>query len=77
VFKSLVQYIAVKHVSWGYWSVNGTQSTGGSRVYSTRDWYGFLDHTWTSPYPMFEQGLSLVLTPQTTASQGTGAGGLG
>jgi aryl-phospho-beta-D-glucosidase BglC (GH1 family) len=62
-FSSLVQYIAEKHLSWGYWAVNGTESTGGSRVYGTFDWYGFLDHTWTAPYPWLEEGLSKILVP--------------
>ena len=60
-FSSLVQYIAEKHLSWGYWAVNGTESTGGSRVYGTFDWYGFLDHTWTAPYPWLAEGLSKLL----------------
>jgi endoglucanase len=62
-FSSLVQYIAEKHLGWGYWAVNGTESTGGPRVYGTLDWYGFLDHTWTTPYPWLEEGLRRLLTP--------------
>jgi len=62
-FSSLVQYIGEKHLSWGYWAVNGTQSTGGVRVYGTLDWYGFLDQTWTAPYPWLAQGLRAILSP--------------
>jgi hypothetical protein len=70
-FSSLVQYISEKHLGWGYWAVNGTQSTGGSRVYGTLDWYGFLDHTWTAPYPWLEEGLQRILTPSwSTVAQG-------
>jgi hypothetical protein len=65
-FSSLVQFIAEKHVSWGYWAMNGTESTGGGRVYGTLDWYGFLDHTWTQPYSWLATGLQLVLNPQCT-----------
>src|SRR5205823_2484052 len=32
-FSSLVRYIAERRLSWAYWSVNGTQSTGGQRTY--------------------------------------------
>ena len=60
-FSSLVQYIASKHVSWGYWAVNGTESTGGTRVYGTLDWYGLFDHTWTAPYPWLEVGLRSIM----------------
>lgn len=77
-FSSLVQYIAEKHLSWGYWAVNGTESTGGSRVYGTLDWYGFLDHTWTTPYSWLEEGLHSVLspspTPQGQSNQGAQGG---
>ena len=62
-FSSLVQYIAEKHLGWGYWAVNGTESTAGTRVYGTLDWYGFLDHTWSTPYPWLEEGLRRILTP--------------
>lgn len=62
-FSSLVQYIADKHLGWGYWAVNGTESTGGSRLYGTLDWYGFFDHTWTAPYPWLEEGLHTILAP--------------
>jgi aryl-phospho-beta-D-glucosidase BglC (GH1 family) len=60
-FSSLVRYIAEKHLSWGYWAVNGTESTGESRVYGAIDSYGFLDPTWTAAYPWLEEGLSSIL----------------
>jgi endoglucanase len=70
-FSSLVQYIGERHLGWGYWAVNGTESTGGSRVYGTLDWYGFLDHTWTVPYPWLEEGLRSILIPSPAkAAQG-------
>jgi aryl-phospho-beta-D-glucosidase BglC (GH1 family) len=70
-FSSLIQFIADKRVSWGYWAMNGTESTGGTRVYGTLDWYGFLDHTWTEPYSWLATGLQLVLNPQSAQTAPT------
>ena len=64
-FSSLVQFIADKQVSWSYWAVNGTESTAGSRIYGTLDWFGLLDHTWAAPYQWLEEGLANILAEPT------------
>jgi len=58
-------------MSWGYWAMNGAESTGGTRVYGTLDWYGFLDHTQTQSYSWLATGLQLVLSPQSAQSAPT------
>jgi endoglucanase len=37
-----VQYLKEKNLSWGYWPLNGTQSSGYSRTYDTLETYGLL-----------------------------------
>lgn len=59
-FSSLIRYIAEKHLSWTYWSANGTQSTAPSRQYGALDWYGFSDPTWTHPYPFLDAALKTI-----------------
>ncbi|GAC1444713.1 MAG: hypothetical protein NVSMB52_04300 [Chloroflexota bacterium] len=53
-FVSLIRYISEHHLSWAYWSANGTQSTGGIRVYGALDWYGYFYHGWTAVDPLLE-----------------------
>lgn len=59
-FSSLVRFIAQNHLSWAYWSANGTESTGGERVYGTQDWYGFFTADWTTPNPWIQQALQTI-----------------
>jgi endoglucanase len=37
-------------ISFGYWPLDGTQSSGRSRVRGSEEIYGLLDMTWTKPY---------------------------
>jgi endoglucanase len=37
-----VQYLKENNLSWGYWPLNGTQSSGYSRTYDTLETYGLL-----------------------------------
>ena len=41
-FRWFVQYLAEKDLSWSYWPLNGTQSTGVGRKYDTVETYGLL-----------------------------------
>ena len=41
-FRWFVQYLKEKDLSWSYWPLNGTQSTGASRKYDTVETYGLL-----------------------------------
>jgi len=41
-FRWFVQYLGEKDLSWSYWPLNGTQSTGYSRTYDTLETYGLL-----------------------------------
>ncbi len=41
-FRWFVQYLAEKDLSWSYWPLNGTQSSGVGRKYDTVETYGLL-----------------------------------
>jgi endoglucanase len=41
-FVWFVQYLKEKNLGWGYWPLNGTQSSGYSRTYDTLETYGLL-----------------------------------
>jgi endoglucanase len=41
-FAYLARYIRESGVSWGYWALNATQSSGYSRLYGTTEGYGLL-----------------------------------
>ena len=41
-FRWFVQYLREKNLSWSYWPLNGTQSTGASRKYGEVETYGLL-----------------------------------
>ncbi len=41
-FRWFVQYLAENNLSWSYWPLNGTQSSGDGRVYDTLETYGLL-----------------------------------
>jgi endoglucanase len=43
------QYLMKGDVDWGYWPLNGTQSTGTGRTPGGLEYYGVLDTTWTKP----------------------------
>jgi len=41
-FVWFVQYLKERNLSWGYWPLNGAQSSGYSRTYDTLETYGLL-----------------------------------
>jgi endoglucanase len=64
-FQSLVQYIGAKHLSWAYWSANGTESTAGTRTYGALDWYGYFQQNWAAPVPWLTDALRGIQTDGT------------
>jgi endoglucanase len=57
---SIRKYLDDADIDWGYWSVNGTESTGTTRTLGTEDTFGFLDVTWTKPA---SRDLTAAITP--------------
>ncbi|MDE3172235.1 MAG: glycoside hydrolase family 5 protein, partial [Gemmatimonadota bacterium] len=48
-FADLTRFLAGHAVGWGYWAVNGTQSTGAGRTFGAVEGYGVLDSAWRAP----------------------------
>ena len=48
-FQWLLAYAARKRVSYAYWSLDGTQSSGRTRRRGAEETYGLLDVTWSRP----------------------------
>lgn len=48
-FADLTRFIGVHALDWGYWALNGTQSTGARRAFGAVEGYGVLDSTWSAP----------------------------
>jgi len=71
-FSSLIRYLGERHLSWAYWSANGTQSTGGARLYGDLDWYGFFSRDWTGPDALIENALQSIQTDVPDAPPGPG-----
>ena len=63
-FVWFVQYLREKKLSWGYWPLNGTQSSGYSRTYDTLETYGLLSADYQHiGAPKIVQLLRTVSTP--------------
>lgn len=45
-FQILTTFVQRNHLSWAYWAVNGTQSTGAGRTYGAPETYGILNPQW-------------------------------
>lgn len=45
-FQILTSFIQRYDLSWSYWAVNGTQSTGAGRTYGAAETYGVLNPQW-------------------------------
>ncbi len=71
-FSSLIRYLGERHLSWSYWSANGTQSTGGARLYGDLDWYGFFSRDWTGPDELIADALKTIQTDGATTPSGPG-----
>jgi len=48
-FQWLIRYINETEISWGYWAVDGTQSSGTGRQYNAPEGYGILNTQWSAP----------------------------
>jgi endoglucanase len=46
-FGIITSYLRGQGVSWSYWAVNGTQSTGAGRTFGTPEDYGILSTNWS------------------------------
>jgi len=71
-FSSLIRYLGERHLSWSYWSANGTQSTGGARLYGDLDWYGFFSRDWTGPDELIADALKTIQTDGAATPSGPG-----
>jgi endoglucanase len=45
-FHILTRFLGAYDLSWGYWPLNGTQSTGGGRTWNAPETYGVLNTQW-------------------------------
>jgi endoglucanase len=68
-FSSFVRYLGERRLGWAYWSLNGTQSTGGQRTYGALEYYGLLQPDWSAPSPWVHQALQgIIQDPSPQAS---------
>lgn len=76
-FASLRQYLSTNDVDWGWWAVNGTETTGSGRTYGSEETYGVLNPYWNAPAVSNElplPALSLLGALQTIAAPSQGPG---
>ena len=48
-FAAIRQYIQQKGISWSWWAINGTQTTGAGRTFGGEESYGVLNPYWNAP----------------------------
>lgn len=48
-FSSIRQYLAKYDLDWSYWELNGTESSGVSRIFGSEETYGVLNPYWNAP----------------------------
>lgn len=49
-FQDLTTFLSQNHqVSWSYWALNGTESSGDQRVWGSPESYGLLNPQWSGP----------------------------
>jgi endoglucanase len=76
-FASLRQYLAANDVDWGWWAVNGTETTGSGRTFGSEETYGVLNPYWNAPAVSNElpmPALSVLGALQTIAAPSQGPG---
>jgi len=45
-WQQLHTYLVTNQLDWGYWAMDGTQSTGAGRTWGAEETYGILNMTW-------------------------------
>jgi endoglucanase len=76
-FASLRQYLSTNDVDWGWWAVNGTETTGSGRTYGSEETYGVLNPYWNAPAVSNElpmPALSVLGALETIAAPSQGPG---
>ena len=48
-FAAIREYIQQKGISWSWWAINGTQTTGAGRIFGSEESYGVLNPYWNAP----------------------------
>jgi endoglucanase len=76
-FASLREYLANNDADWGWWAVNGTETTGNGRTFGSEETYGVLNPYWNAPAVSNElptPALSLLGALETIATPSQGPG---
>lgn len=47
-FASLRQYLSQNDISWSWWAINGTETTGNGRTFGSEETYGVLNPYWNA-----------------------------
>jgi endoglucanase len=69
-FRDLTRFIAGRSLDWGYWALNGTQSTGAKRTFGGVEGYGVLDSTWsTVANPTHLAAIRRIMSPAPAAAE--------
>ena len=64
-WKSITEYAKNYDFEWGYWAIDGTESTGSGRCYGCVESYGILNRTWNgAASPVLLQDLQALLKPK-------------
>ena len=48
-FASIRHYIQQTGISWSWWAINGTETTGAGRTFGSEETYGILNPYWNAP----------------------------
>ena len=48
-FQSIRQYLSANDISWSWWAVNGTETTGSGRTFGSEETFGLLNPYWNAP----------------------------
>ena len=62
---SLAAYLTNADIDWGYWAINGTESTGTGRTLGSPETYGILDPSWTASASPTLTAALMALQPAT------------
>jgi hypothetical protein len=48
-FASIRQYLSQNDISWSWWAINGSETTGNGRTFGSEETYGVLNPYWNAP----------------------------